>query len=153
MVDIQTVSIAIASAGVFVAAIYYVLQIRHQTKLRQTDMVMRLYATFGSTEFQKASVKVASSEFKDFTDFMKKYSADIEARTAFNSVAIFYEGIGVLAKRKLIDMDLVDDLFITPITQTWKRMEPWVEGWRELSKSPSFGEWFEYVYNEMNKRE
>jgi hypothetical protein len=52
MVDIQTISIAIASAGVLLAAIYYVLQIKHQTRLRQTDMVMRLYTTFGSTEFQ-----------------------------------------------------------------------------------------------------
>jgi hypothetical protein len=30
MIDIQTVSIAIASASVFVAAIYYIFQIRHQ---------------------------------------------------------------------------------------------------------------------------
>jgi hypothetical protein len=37
MVDIQTVSIAIASAGVFLAAIYYILQIRHQTRIRQTS--------------------------------------------------------------------------------------------------------------------
>ena len=57
MVDISTVSIVVASAGVFAAAIYYILQIRHQTKLRQTEMVMRLYATFGSAEFQNAYQK------------------------------------------------------------------------------------------------
>jgi hypothetical protein len=51
---LQTVSIAIASAGVFVAAVYYILQIRHQTKIRQTDLVIRLYSTYGSKEFQEA---------------------------------------------------------------------------------------------------
>jgi len=71
MVDIPSVSIVIASAGVLVVAIYYVLQIRRQTKLRQTDMVIRLYATFGSTEFQKAYQKVASLEFEDYADFRK----------------------------------------------------------------------------------
>lgn len=40
MVEIQTVSIVIASAGVFVAVIYYILQVRHQTRLRQTDLVI-----------------------------------------------------------------------------------------------------------------
>jgi hypothetical protein len=50
MVDIQTVSIAIASAGVFAAAIYYALQIRHQTKLRETDLLVRLYSTFTNKE-------------------------------------------------------------------------------------------------------
>jgi len=28
-----------------------------------------------------------------------------------------------------------------------------VKGMRELQKSPSVGEWFEYLYNEMKKRE
>ena len=153
MVDIQTVSIAVASSGVFIAAIYYILQIRHQAKQRQTDMVMRLYATFASTDFQKAYQKVASIEFEDFADFRKKYVADIEVRAAMYSVVIFFEGIGVLAKRKLIHMDLVDDLFDNPTSQTWEKLAPVVKGMRELQKSPSVGVWFEYLYNEMEKRE
>jgi len=153
VVDIQTVSIAIASAGVFAAAIYYIFQIRHQAKQRRTDMVMRLYATFGSTDFQKAYQKVANMEFEDFADYRKKYAADIEVRAATYSVVIFFEGIGVLAKRKLINMDLVDDLFTNPISQIWEKVAPLVKGMRELQKSPSVGEWFEYVYNEMKKQQ
>ncbi|MCJ7431657.1 DUF4760 domain-containing protein [Candidatus Bathyarchaeota archaeon] len=152
MSEIQTVSIAVASAGVFIAAIYYILQIRHQAKQRQTDMVMRLYATFGSTDFQKAYQKVANIEFENFADFRKKYVADIEVRAAIYSVVIFFEGIGVLIKRKLINMDLVDDLFTNPISQTWEKVAPIVKGMRELQKSPSVGEWFEYVYNGMKKQ-
>jgi hypothetical protein len=45
MVDVQTISIAIASAGVFAAAIYYIFQIRHQDKMRHLDLFMRLYST------------------------------------------------------------------------------------------------------------
>ena len=152
MSEIQTVSIAVASAGVFIAAIYYILQIRHQAKQRQTDMVMRLYAMFGSTDFQKAYQKVANIEFENFADFRKKYVADIEVRAAIYSVVIFFEGIGVLVKRKLINMDLVDDLFTNPISQTWEKVAPIVKGMRELQKSPSVGEWFEYVYNGMKKQ-
>ncbi len=153
MVDISTVSIVIASAGVLVAATYYVLQIRHQTKLRQTDMVMRLYATFGSTEFQRAYQRVASLEFEDYADYMKKYAKNIEVRAAMYTVTVFFEGVGVLAKRKLINMDLVDDLFTFPILETWQKVAPILKGVRELQKSPSIAEWFEYVYNEMQKRE
>ena len=39
---LQTISIAIASAGVFLAAIYYIFQIRHQDKMRHLDLFMRL---------------------------------------------------------------------------------------------------------------
>jgi len=53
VVDIQTISIGVASAGVFAAAIYYIWQIRHQTKLRETDLMMRLYSILTDKEFQR----------------------------------------------------------------------------------------------------
>ena len=149
MVDIQTlqtVSIVIASAGILVAAIYYVLQIRHQTRMRQTDLVMRLYSTFGSDEFLKAIKKVATSEFKDYNDYVRNWP---EAP----KLGVFFEGIGVLLHRKLVDISLVDDLFSGPIKQVWEIIKPAIEdGRRKLSYSQFF-EWFEYVYNEMKKRE
>jgi len=156
LVDIlllQTVSIAIASAGVLLAAIYYVLQIRHQTRLRQTDMVMRLYTTFGSTEFQTAYQKMMGLEFDDYADYVNRYAASAEVLTAAYSVGVFFEGIGVLVKRKLISMDLVDDLFTGPILDTWEKTKPLVEGSRQRRKRPQTLEWFEYLYNEMKKRE
>jgi hypothetical protein len=61
MVDIQTISIAIASTSVVAGVVYYALQLRHQArtrqdmvKTRQADLLMRLYLTYGSKEFQEA---------------------------------------------------------------------------------------------------
>ena len=73
MVDISTVSIVIASSGVLVAAIYYVLQIRHQTKLRQMDLVMRLDSAFTSKELTEAGLMVGWGEYKDYNDLVEKY--------------------------------------------------------------------------------
>jgi hypothetical protein len=148
MVDIQTVSIAIASAGVFLAAIYYILQIRHQTKLRQTDMVMRLYSTFGSRDFLEANRRVMNEAAKDYNAFLKKYGW-----TDIVQVGTFYEGIGVLLKRKLIDLELVDDLFSEPIRSSWETMKLLIESDRKRLNQPRIYEWFEYLYNEMKKRE
>jgi hypothetical protein len=58
MVDVQTVSIAIASASVVAGVIYYALQIKHQAKTRHTDMIMRLYSHSGSKEMVEAMHKV-----------------------------------------------------------------------------------------------
>jgi len=153
MVDIVEVSAIVAAAGVLVGVIYYILDLRNQAKLRQTDMVMRLYGTFGTPEFQKVYQHIVSLGIEDFADYMKKHEADIEFRGAMYSIGTFFEGVGVLAKRKLVDMDLVDDLFSTAIKQTWERSVSFVKGQRERRKSPAIGEWFEYLYNEMKKRE
>ncbi len=73
MVDVSTLSIVIAAASVVVGVILAVLQIRDLVKTRQTDLVMRLYSTFGTEELQKAGIRIWNSEYKDYNDFVKKY--------------------------------------------------------------------------------
>jgi hypothetical protein len=153
VVDITEISAIVAAAGVLVGVAYYILDMRNQAKVRQTDMVMRLYAIFGSTEFQKAYHEIMTVEIKDYADASKKYRTNVEVLAAFYSVGVFFEGIGVLVKRELINIDLVDDLFSGPISDTWEKIKPIVEGRRIQRKSPQTLEWFEYLYNEMKKRE
>jgi hypothetical protein len=148
MVDIQTASIAVASTGVLIAAIYYVLQIRNQTKIRQTDLVMRLYSTFGSKEFQDAWTRIESIEFKNYDEYVKKCGLGDYAQCA-----TFFEGIGVLLQKKLIDINLVDALFSVPLKFMYERMKPIIEGNREQLHNQRVFEHFEYLYNEMKKRE
>jgi hypothetical protein len=148
MVDIQTVSIAIASAGILVAAIYYVLQIRHQARMRQTDLVMRLYSTYGSMEFQEARERIMSREFKDLDDYIKEYGSK-----EISVVGLFFEGIGVLLKRKNVDISMIDDLLGVATKSTWEKMKILTEEYRKRYNQPKIFEWFEYLYNEIQKRE
>jgi hypothetical protein len=154
VVDIQTVSIVIASAGILIAAIYYILQIRHQTRLRQTDLIMRLYSVFGTPEFGESCQEILNTEITD-TDYLAKSPNDAsnKIKIAVRTQAAFYEGVGVLLHRKLIDTDLVDDLFSSPIIQAWEKLEPIIKTTRERRKRPQIWEWFEYLYYEMKKRE
>jgi len=148
MVDLQTISIAIASAGVFAAAIYYTSLIRHQTRIRQTDLLMRLYSQFTSLEFQKVWYEVLKREAKDCYDYEKKYGW-----AEFTAIGIFFEGIGILLRRKLIDIELVDDMFTTPIKWTWEKTKDIALELRKVRNAPEIFEWLEYLYNEMKKRE
>jgi hypothetical protein len=107
MVDVQTFSIAIASAGVFAAATYYILQIRHQTKIRQTDLVMRLYSALYSREFTEALTQYVTADFKNYDDFVEKYGpipSDNPVQIAFQMVMSYFEGVGELLHKKLIDI-------------------------------------------------
>jgi hypothetical protein len=153
MVDIQTISIAIASAGVFAAALYYIWQIRHQTKLRQTDIIMRLHSFYNSEAFQKAVTLSLAVDYKDYDDFMKKYGSPSQndVIVSIRMVGGFFEGIGVLVNEKLLDINLVQKLF--SVKSFWERAEPLVKGMRKQTGMPALYEWFEYLYNEVKKRE
>ncbi len=154
MVDIQTVSIVIASAGVFVAAIYYVFQIRHQTRLRQTDLVMRLYSTFASEDHRTAGKKVIWINYEDYDDYVKKYGAPNSEEpipTAVDTVLYFYEEVCVLLSKKLVDIDLIDQLFGYNIMLVGNKVMPIIEEGRKRLNVPRFWTNFEYLYNEMKK--
>jgi len=152
---LQTVSIAIASAGVFLAAVYYIFQLRHQSKVRQADIVMRLYSTYSSNEFREALIKVMNLQFKDYEDYVKKYGpwfSDEPAHKAMAMVAMFFDGAGVLLYKKLIDKSLIYDLFSAAIRVFWEKMKPVMLGLRRESNDPKVFEWYEYLYNENKKR-
>ena len=156
MVDIQTVSIAVASASVVAGVIYYALQIRHQTKIRQTDVIMRLYSTFGSNEYSEALAKFMMMEFKDYSDFRKKYVSSPSGFSekpefiALGKVATFFQGVGVLLQMKLIDISLASRLFGRSTIYTWEKLKPVVEGYR-MEGYPQVYADFEYLYNEMRR--
>jgi hypothetical protein len=153
MFDVTEISAIVAAAGVLVGVVYYILDIRNQAKIRRIDMVMKLYATFGSTEYQKAYQTMMKLEFEDYSDYRKRCAENAEVNAALMTVNVFFEGIGVLVKRKLVGMDLVDDLLSSDILGTWEKMKPLVEGIRKSFARPQSWEWFEYLYNEMQKRE
>jgi len=148
MVDITEISAMIAAAGVMIGVVYYILEMRHQSKVRQTDLVMRLYSTFGSKEFQDAWTRIESIEFKNYDEYVKKYGSG-----DYVQCATFFEGIGVLLQKKLIDIKLVDALFSIPLKLMYEGMKPIIEGNRkQFHDQRVFGN-FEYLYDEINKRE
>ncbi len=148
MVDVQTFSVVVASASVVAGVIYYLFQIRLQTKVRQTDLVIRLYMAFASKEMRQTWEKVRTREDLEFEAYQEKYGlSDV------NEIGWFFEGVGVLLRRKLVDIAVVDDLFSSPIKITWEKLKHIAEGERKQSGRPQIWEWWEYLYNEMKKRE
>jgi hypothetical protein len=155
LVDIQTVSIAIASAGVFVAAVYYIFQIRHQTKIRKTDLVIRLYNTYSSKEFNDAWYDVMELQFKDYNEYKEKYSSRFskDLRDIGKSMSLvlgFFELVGTLLYRKYIDLVMVNDIFSpSEVTQLYEKMKPVILELRRTHNQPIEFGGFEYLYNEL----
>ena len=147
MLDIPSISAVVAAAGVIVGVTLAYLEVRALVKARQTDVVMGLYSTFDSNEWLEAFNKVIHTEYKDYSDVVKRAFLDV------HKVGIFFEGIGVLLLRKLVDVNLVDDLFSGVIKIAWEKMKAVIEDYRKQEDYPHAYEWFEYLYNEMQKRE
>jgi hypothetical protein len=153
MVDITAISAILAAAGVLVGVIYYILDIHNQAKKRQTDLTMRMYTSWVSEEMTKPFLKVWNLEFTDYDDFKKKYGAylsDNPENAALLSVLNSFLTMGLLLQKKLVDPEILSHL---PVSMTWNKVKPIVEGVRKETNDPGWYEEFEYLYNEMQKRE
>ena len=154
MLDIPSISAVVAAVGVLVGVTLAYLEVRTLVKQRQTDLVMRLHHTWISKEYREAWTRVLTLEFEDYNDFVRKHGSITSgepASVAILMVAGFYESVGVLFHRKLIDIDLIEELL--PVEMSWEKIAPLFVGWRKQANEPRLAEWFEYLYNEMQKRE
>jgi hypothetical protein len=155
MVDIQTVSVILASVSVIAGVVYYVFQIRHQTKTRQSDLAWRMSQTIYADDYRDAILKVLNLDFKDYEDFVKKYGpylSDSPTMKALTKINVFYAQLGGLVEENLIDFKLVYGVFGTAIWRTWPKVKPIIEGYRKASNQPAYLDSFEYLYNEVMKR-
>jgi hypothetical protein len=154
VVDIQTVSIAIASASVLAGVVYYILEIRHQSKLRQTESLFRLSPWFNvdAREMQEAIESTCSIEYKNYEDYLEKY-AESPQNMAMKILGNYFEGIGILVNRKLVDAGLVHDFWGDIILSSWEQIKPLIADMRTDSGDRNMFTFWEYLYNEMKKRE
>jgi len=148
MVDLTSISAMLAAVGVTVGVIFAILQLRDLVKTRQTDLAMRLYQHFGTKEFVNAWWQVSTREEKDYDEYVKKYGG-----VELLQLGIFFEGIGILLHRKLMDMNMARDLFSESIKLIWEQNGAILKKMVEQRNIPKGWQWFEYLYNEMQKRE
>ncbi len=154
MIGITEISAVVAAAGVLVGVAYYVLDLRHEIKMRHTDLVMRLSSYVITREFIEATSDVINAEYQDYNDFVKKYGEPFSKEStpiSFIMIGSFCEQLGVLHSNRLIDISLIEQLFTVP--ELWEKMKPVIVGLRNSEHNETYFKWFECLYNEMKNRE
>ena len=158
MLDIPSISAIVAAIGVLVGVILTVLQLRHFVKDRHIDLAIRMnpWMNVSGSELTDGIGKMWSLEYKDYDDFVERYghfgSSKPEQKAVY-MVMNYFEGIGLLLKRNLMDINFAWDLFGTSYFAVWEKVKPLVEGARKRYDMPDAWNYFEYLYNEMKKRE
>ena len=155
--DPTSVSIIVASVSVVVGVVLAVLQLRDQVRTRQAQLFMQLYDHFSTKEFQRYSMEIIYlDKYENFEESQDKPTfllgeTDIEVASVVGHVCAFFEGMGLLVKKKLIDINLVAELLSSPLFWVWEKLEKHIRRARELQERPQIWEWFEYLYYEIKR--
>ena len=163
MASFELLAIILTVLGLAASITYYAFVVQNQNKTRQTQMFMDLYAVYRDPEFAKIWGEIMDQHYTDFDDYWDKYGGETnrEAWNKWQSVGRLFNGIGVLVKRGMVDIELVEELMAVIIFVSWAQMGPILYGFRDWTKNrartiyadayqPMSG--FEYLYNELEKR-
>ena len=145
MIDIATVSAIVVVVSVVLGLGFTMMELRHLTQTRRTDVIMRIYDRFGSKEMVEAINSVGQLRSQS-PEFPPK-----GALTGVTQVAIIFEGLGVLLEQNLIDIKLLNSLFGPTLVSLWEPIHPIIPGMRKSLKEPFFFSHFEYLYNRLTE--
>jgi len=146
MLDIPSISAIIAATSVTVGAFFAVLELRNLARQRRTEFLYKLQSSLIDKEYRKAWAKIRDSKCADYDDCVKKCEYEFEL------VIAFYETLGILLSRKLIDIQLLTDIFGTSIIRLWERSRHYIDGARKEVNEPRLYWGFEFLYTEIQKR-
>ncbi len=167
MVDFQTISIVFTGLSISIAAFYYINTLRnsrmtqeHALETRQAQLYMQLYSFYDNKEFLKDYGNIANVYvYESIEEWDERYSAavDNEAFSSWLRVGRFFDGVGILARRGLIDKELIFELLGDVIRGAWEGMndttgmERFIMEGREHWNRPKLWHNFEYLYDELMK--
>jgi hypothetical protein len=148
------------TAGILVGIIYYITIMRNsqrnqqvQLETRQAQLFMPIYNRMTYTDFTEKWNELMIREWTDYDDYYEKYGqkTNPKAFSTFQSIEFYFEGIGVLVARKLIDVSMVDDMMSSVLLLFWEKYSPIILETRQRVNLPQIDEWTEYLYNEVRR--
>jgi len=161
MIDIQTILTYLTLISIPVGVAYHIMTLNNtrknqqmQLETRQAQLFMNIYNQFIRKEFSEDWLQVTyHRDWENTEDFTEKYGTytNPKASAQLISVLAFFEGIGVLLKRNLINISMVDDLMSSYVLLTWGKYGPLMREISEAHNRPELWEHVHYLYNEIQK--
>ncbi len=147
-------STAIAALSVVIGVVFAIIQMRDAAKARHTELIIELNPALkvGIDDISEALPRIWSLDYDDYEDYLAKYGDPLGDRSYY-VVTEYYNGLGFLLHRGLVDIEEIEYLLSGTVSETWEKVQPVVEGMRRQHGISDLCEWFEYLYERVRERE
>ena len=155
---IEYFPIVLTGLGLTASILYYTITLRNATKTqqmqleaRQTQIFMQVYNQVTSPEFFNKWRQVLQAEWTDYEEYEHKYGFFNNPDFGDNlySMMAVFEGLGVLVKRELVNLEIVDDLVAGFCIRIWEKYEPIMLEQRKQRDWPAYMHHVEQLYYEL----
>ncbi len=148
---LPTILQLITTISIFAGVIFAVLQLRYSNRQRARESALQMLHSFRTPEFLNAVNLVL-----DLPEGLPKKG--IEERLGDKVVGILlvfgtFEGLGILVHNGDIDIGMVEDFFSGILIVSGRKLKSYLEETRNESGRQTYYEWYQWLYEQVEKRE
>ena len=151
-ITFQTIFQFLQTLSIMVGISYYILNLRNSQKTRETSLALQFYGNITNKDFWRTWTDVTfTQKFENYREWSDKYGPEVNPDAASNlyTVMQIFVGAGTMLKKKLVDpKELFEYIPHMVLPLTYVKVKPFIEAIRIRYNDPTFGESFEYLYNE-----
>lgn len=147
--ELREVLGTLTSLAVLVGVGVAILQLRALRTQRQVEGVLRAYMPFLEENLTRAYWRVHNWNYTTYEQFQR--DATLDDWTDLDQVTTFFEMMGVLYKRGMAKLDLLDDLFAGSLVLSWTKVAPLVRGYRLAANVHDYGLRFEALARALDE--
>ncbi len=141
----------ISTLSIVAGVVFAVVQLRHLNKQRARESALQMLHSFQTPEFLNA-VNIVF----DLPEGLSRKEIEKRLGDRMTSVLVMFgtfESLGILVFRREIDIQLVEDFFSGIIILSGKKFKNYLVEVRASSKRQTYYEWFQWLHEQVEKRE
>ena len=142
MVDASTVSELLVAFSVVFGVITWYMQNKKMKEIHETRLFMQIWQHYNSVEYAMHRYKVYEMSWESLEDYERKYqkvpAEEKEHMAAEVSMGRTFEGLSLLLKRKLIDVEWLFEMYGNDIIKWWEKFQSLHEEYAARGYAPGW---------------
>jgi len=149
--NVSTIVELVSAVTLVGGFLFAIVQLRQHRADSEKETALELLRSFQTPELARALRAIYN-----LPDGLSK--REIEERLADSMDPVYalmttWESIGILVYRGQLSLDLVEDFFSGPVRISWRKLQGYVQGEREEQARDTIEEWFEWLNDQIARRE
>lgn len=138
----------LSALAVFAGLVFNGLQVRHAGEQRRLQAAGEIMHSFQTRDFIRAAGALWEQPEDLSAEAVRKSP---ELMDAILTVGVVYETLGVLVHRRIVPLDMVQDVMGGAAVYMWRRSKRYIEAERVRQQRASVFEWFQWLAERLEE--
>jgi hypothetical protein len=131
MIELSLVRDMVAIFGVIAGLTYYYLTVQSQRKNQKLQSAYNIWNVYHDDQAYSRWLETMNLEWKDVDEFIEKYWRDPELQPRIGTIWQFYDGMGYMWKKGVLDISDQAPLYGSGCLFMWRKYKPVIEYMRD----------------------